>query len=123
MKPRRKARSEKTLEVEPRRSNFHLRSKKLDPPQPRRTRAAPLPLCKSQHTMWTSEVNRSLCGSVVTTPNEERVIRVCQDKLTAVVIFAGATFGSDGGRKDQLCSKGEGRAPSSRMGAPTFTFL
>ena len=69
-----KAPSEKTSEVEPWRSNFHLRRRKLDPPQPRRTGAVPLPLCISQHATWTSEVNMSLYGNAVTIPIEDVVI-------------------------------------------------
>ena len=57
-----------------RRLNFYLWRRKLDPPQPRRTGAASLPLCISQHATWTSEVNRSLCGSAVTTPNNECIL-------------------------------------------------
>ena len=53
-----KAPSEKTSEVE------------LPPSEeePGRTGAAPLPLCISHHATWTLEVNKSLCGSAVTTP-------------------------------------------------------
>ena len=58
-----KAPSEKTSEVELPPSEEEVG------PQPRELRrAAPLPVCISQHATWTSEVNRSLCGSAVTTP-------------------------------------------------------